>query len=67
MVSLDMARVLGTDDAAVRAALGDARAILARLGARPYLERLDELVAAGAGASSRETRQVAATPQIADR
>jgi hypothetical protein len=43
--ALDMGRVLGIDGSAVRTALADARSILERLGARPYLERLDGLVA----------------------
>jgi hypothetical protein len=44
LTALDMARTLGTDGSAVRTALTDARSILERLGARPYLERLDELL-----------------------
>ena len=67
MVSLDMARVLGTDEPFVRSALADARAILAQLGARPYLERLDALLAAGDSATARGVRQAAATSPIADR
>jgi class 3 adenylate cyclase/tetratricopeptide (TPR) repeat protein len=43
LTALDMARALGTDATAVRTALAEARSILERLGARPYLERLDEL------------------------
>jgi class 3 adenylate cyclase/tetratricopeptide (TPR) repeat protein len=43
LTALDMARALGTEATAVRTALAEARTILERLGARPYLERLDEL------------------------
>ena len=43
-VVLDMALVLGPDDPVVRASVGDARAILERLGARAFSARLDELM-----------------------
>jgi hypothetical protein len=40
-----MATVLDADLPEVRSAADEAREILARLGARPFLERLDELMA----------------------
>ena len=43
-VVLDMALVLGPDDPVVKASVDDARAILERLGARPFSARLDELM-----------------------
>jgi hypothetical protein len=43
LVVLDMALVLGPDDPIVQASVGEARAILERLGARTFLARLDEL------------------------
>ena len=43
-VVLDMALVLGPDEPIVRASVDEARAILERLGARPFSARLDELM-----------------------
>ena len=45
LTALDMARVLGTDSPVVRSALAEARSILERLGAKPYLERLGAVAA----------------------
>jgi tetratricopeptide (TPR) repeat protein len=44
LVVIDMALVLGPDAPVVRASVDDARAILERLGARPFLARLDLLL-----------------------
>jgi hypothetical protein len=49
LVVLDMALVLGPDAPIVRESVDEARAILERLGARPFLERLDELMRRGGG------------------
>ena len=45
MAGLDMAALVGPDVPAVKAAAGEARAILIELGARPVIARLDRLVA----------------------
>jgi hypothetical protein len=41
LVAIDMATVLGPDDPDVLAAAADARPVLERLRARPFVERLD--------------------------
>ena len=46
LVVLDMALVLGPDSPLVQARVPEARAIFERLGAKPYLERLDSLLTA---------------------
>ena len=46
LVVLDMALVLGPDSPLVQARVPEARAILERLGAEPYLERLESLLGA---------------------
>jgi hypothetical protein len=51
---LDMAKLLGSDDPAVKSVLPEARATLEELGAAALLARLDELTVADAnGAVSR--------------
>ena len=45
LIVLDMARLLGPDAPIVRESVDEAREILDRLGARPYAERLEELMA----------------------
>ena len=44
LTAIDMAHVLGPAVPDVRAAAGDAREILARLGARPFLAQLDAII-----------------------
>jgi class 3 adenylate cyclase/tetratricopeptide (TPR) repeat protein len=46
MAVLDMTKLLGPDDPAVKSMLAEARGILEELGARPVLAKLDALVAA---------------------
>jgi class 3 adenylate cyclase/tetratricopeptide (TPR) repeat protein len=47
LTTVDMVMLLGARDAETRAAADDARAILERLGARPFRERLDDAMAKG--------------------
>lgn len=49
LCSVDMATLLGPADPEVRAAAERAREILARLGAKPLLERLEAALAGAAG------------------
>ena len=63
LVVLDMALVLGPDDPVVQANVDDARAILERLGARPFSARLDELMGEAADARSRQ-RSSAQAPEV---
>jgi class 3 adenylate cyclase/tetratricopeptide (TPR) repeat protein len=47
LVAIDMATVLGPDDAAAIAAAAEARPLLERMGAKPFLARLDREMARG--------------------
>jgi hypothetical protein len=60
MCASDMAILLGPGDPEVRAAGDRAREILAQLGARPLLERLDAAVRRGAA----EPRRLPAEPAL---
>ena len=62
LVVLDMALVLGPDHPVVQASVDDARAILERLGARPFLARLDELM--GESTDSRIGGSSAHVPEV---
>ena len=55
LVVLDMALLLGPDDPVVQTSVGDARAILERLGARPFSARLDELMGGSSIGRSEES------------
>jgi class 3 adenylate cyclase/tetratricopeptide (TPR) repeat protein len=59
LVSIDMLVTLGPDEPAVRAAVAETRAILVRLGARPFLELIDHLMA-GALSTEPPTREASA-------
>jgi hypothetical protein len=62
---LDMAKLLGADDPAVRSVIEEARGVLEELGARKLLEELDAL-AAGAGAT-RQRQSIVTTSIGSDR
>ena len=64
MVVLDMAQVLGPDAPVVQANVDDARAILERLGARPFLARLDMLMAHATTEAPSRVPDGAATPAV---
>ena len=58
LTGLDMATVLDHSDPVVQAAIRSTREIFTRLGARPYLERLENVVARGAPAPVKSGRPV---------
>jgi hypothetical protein len=62
LVVLDMALVLGPDEPIVQASLGDARAILDRLGAQTFLARLEQLT--GETVDSRSGESPAEEPEV---
>jgi tetratricopeptide (TPR) repeat protein len=67
MVGLDMAKLLDPSEPEVAAVVESTRAILERLGAKPYLEQLEEASARGGGraktpAATRQTKVAAANP-----
>jgi tetratricopeptide (TPR) repeat protein len=69
LTSIDMATLLDPADPEVRAAAASSREILSRLGARPYLDRLDEAMArpapaaeGGSVTSGRPSQAAATTP-----
>jgi hypothetical protein len=59
LATLMLLSTIGPDDAEVRREAESAREILARLGARPFLERLDAALARPAAGSRRPADQVA--------
>jgi class 3 adenylate cyclase/tetratricopeptide (TPR) repeat protein len=59
MTAIDMATLIGPGEGDVTAAVADARAFLERVGATPFLERLD---AAMAATGDRATRMAPASP-----
>jgi tetratricopeptide (TPR) repeat protein len=64
LTGLDMAILLDPAEPEAAAAIKSSRAILERLGAQPYIERLDAAVARDAGAPA-PTPQSAASPEVA--
>ena len=67
MVGLDMAKLLDPSEPEVAAVVESTRAILERLGAKPYLEQLEEASARGGGraktpTATRQTKVAAANP-----
>jgi hypothetical protein len=66
LTGVDMAELLDPAEPEVAAAIASTREILERLGARPYLERLDVAVAkSGAAPSRARTPRPAVTPEVA--
>jgi class 3 adenylate cyclase/tetratricopeptide (TPR) repeat protein len=61
LTGIDMATALNTTSPEVTAAAASAREILERLGARPFLERLDEALA-HSGVASRDVQSVSLRP-----
>jgi hypothetical protein len=62
MTGMDMATLLDPAEPEVATAITSTRAILERLGARPYLERLEAAAFRAGGASSPVRRVRAAAP-----
>jgi tetratricopeptide (TPR) repeat protein len=65
LTGIDMAELLDPAEPDVAAAVKSTRAILERLRAQPYLERLDTAVARGASAPTTAAPQSAAMPEVA--
>jgi tetratricopeptide (TPR) repeat protein len=65
LTGVDMAMLLDPAEPEVAAAIKSTRAILDRLGAKPYLERLDAAVAAATSASVARSPRESAVPEIA--
>jgi hypothetical protein len=60
-----MAQLLDPADPDVAAAINSTRAILERLGAKPYIERLDAAMAAGTSAPPARAPRPAAVGEVA--
>jgi hypothetical protein len=66
LAGITAAELLDTGDPAVAEIVASTRAILERLRAKPYLERLDAAVARGSGAAPSTTRsRTKSTPEVA--
>jgi class 3 adenylate cyclase/tetratricopeptide (TPR) repeat protein len=65
LTGIDMATLLDPTEPEIAAAIKATRAILERLGAQPYLERLDAAVAGAAQPAPRAGRAAAARPEVA--
>jgi hypothetical protein len=65
LTGIDMAELLDPAEPDVAAAVKSTRAILERLRAQPYLERLEAAVARGASAPTTAAPQSAAMPEVA--
>jgi hypothetical protein len=64
LTGVDMAMLLDPAEPEVAAAIKSTRALLERLGARPYIERLDAAVAAGASVPPARTPRESAVPGV---
>jgi len=65
MAILDMAKLLGPDDTAVRSVIDEGRGILGELEARPLLAQLDELQRGATAASRTDGSRTGGRPEPA--
>ncbi|MEO7119327.1 MAG: hypothetical protein ABIZ34_10190, partial [Candidatus Limnocylindrales bacterium] len=67
MVALDMVDLLGADHPATREPAAEARIVFERIGAKPYLERLDMVIARAPDRTSREVSSLPTAPSTESR